>query len=69
MAAVAAEVVHDDDVAGLERRDEHRLDVSAEALAIDCAVEEPWGVDAVMAKRGEEGGGLPTAVRDARFEP
>ena len=37
-----AEVVHDNDVAGLEHRYELLLDISPEALAIDRPVEDAW---------------------------
>jgi len=40
-------------------RDEKLLDVELELLAVDRAVEEPGGVDAIMTERGEEGHGLP----------
>ena len=40
-ALVRAEIVHDDDVAGPERRHQDLLDVEPEALAVDRAVEEP----------------------------
>ena len=36
---VAAEIVHDDDVAGMKRGSEDLLDIGPEALAIDWAVE------------------------------
>ena len=54
---------HDDDVARAQRRHEDPLDVEAEALAVDRAVEEPGGLDAVGAQGREKGHGLPVAVR------
>jgi hypothetical protein len=45
-----AEVVHDDDVAGLEGGDENLVDIEPEAFAVDRPVDEPWRVDAVMAQ-------------------
>ena len=39
LALVAAEIVHDDDVAGLEGRHEDLLDIGQEALAVDRAVD------------------------------
>jgi hypothetical protein len=36
---VAAEIVHDDDVARLKLRDENLLNIGAEAFAVDWAVE------------------------------
>ena len=41
---MAAEIVHDDDIAGLERWNELLLDVGAEAFAVDRAVEDAWAV-------------------------
>jgi hypothetical protein len=40
---VAAEIVHDDDVAGLEDRNELLLDIGAEAFAVDRTVEDTRG--------------------------
>ncbi len=50
LAFVAAEIVHDDDVAGLERRDEELLDIGAEALAVDRPVEDAGRIDPVAAQ-------------------
>ena len=60
---MGAEVVHDDDVAGPQRRRQDLLDVEAEALAIDRAIDEPWRLDAIVAQGGDEGHGLPAPVR------
>ncbi len=68
-ALVTTQIVHDDDVAGLERRDEGVLDVALEAGAVDRAVEQPRGVDAIMAQRGQERHGLPSAPRHLGLEP
>ena len=62
-AFVRAEVVHDDDVARLQRRHQELLDVGHEALAVDRAVDDAGRGDAVVAQRGEEGHGAPVAVR------
>ena len=69
LALVAAQIVHDDNVAGVERGDQDVLDISSETLAVDRAVEEPWGVDAVMAKGGQERHGFPVALRHLGGEP
>jgi len=61
LALVAAEVVHDHDVAGQERGHEELLDIGGEELAVDRPVEHTWCVDAVMAKRGKEGQRFPLA--------
>ena len=64
LALVAAEIVHDDDVAWAQRGDEDLLDIGSKALAVDRPLEKPWRVDPVMAQGGQEGRGLPAAVRD-----
>lgn len=42
-----AEIVHDDNVVGLEHSDELLLDISAEALAVDRSVEDVRSGDPV----------------------
>jgi hypothetical protein len=61
-ASVTAEIVHDHDIAGTQRRKQDLLDIEAETLAIDRALEKPWRLDPVMAQGGQEGHGLPAAV-------
>ena len=63
-AFVGAEIVEDDDVARLQRRCEKLLDISAETLAVDGSVEQAGRVNPIVAKSGEEGRGLPLALRD-----
>lgn len=63
---VAAEIIHDHDVAGCQRRHQHLLDPGQEALAIDRPVEHQRRIDAVMTQGREEGQRLPVAVRDFR---
>ena len=60
---VAAEVVHDDDVARPERGDQQLLDIGAEAYAVDWALEDAGSDQAIAAQRTEEGQGAPVAVR------
>ena len=57
------------DVSGPERGEEGRLDIGKETRAVDRAVEEPWSVDAVMAKGGQERHGFPGALRHLGGEP
>src|ERR1700719_9178 len=66
---VAAEIVHHDDIARLQGRDENLVDIEAERLAIDRAIEQPWGVDAIVAQRRQERHGLPASMRDLGSEP
>jgi folate-binding Fe-S cluster repair protein YgfZ len=66
LALVAAEIVHDDDVAGLQRRAEHVLDVDQETLAVDRPVEHAGCIDPVVAECGEERQRAPLAERSMR---
>jgi hypothetical protein len=68
-ALVAAEVVHDDDFAGLQGRDEDLLDINSKGLAVDRAVENPWGANPTVAQGSQKGRRLPVAVRDFGREP
>jgi hypothetical protein len=61
---VGAEIVEDHSVARLEGRREELLDIGAEAFAVNGAVEQAGGVDAVIAKSGKESRGLPLAMRN-----
>jgi hypothetical protein len=61
---VNADVVHDDDVAGLQRWRQHLLDIGLEAQAVHRPVEQKGRGDAVMAQGGDEGCGLPMAKGD-----
>ena len=66
LSFVTAEIVDDDDVAGLECRNQELLDVSEEAFAIDRSVDHARGIDTVVAKCGEEGQRPPAAMRNLR---
>lgn len=63
LALVAAEIVEDDDITGLEGGDQELLDVGTELLAIDRAIEEAGCLDPVMPQGGQEGERAPAAVR------
>ena len=69
LALVTAEIVDDDDVAGLERRHQELLDIGQEAFAVDRPVDHARGVDAVVAQRGEEGQRPPVAMRGFGDQP
>jgi hypothetical protein len=60
---VAAEIVHDDDVAGFEDRHELLFDIGAEAFAVYRPVEDAGCGEAITAKRAEEGQRLPMPMR------
>lgn len=66
---VTAEIVQDDNVAGGERRHEHRLDIDAEAVAIDRAVVDPRCIDPVVSQRRQERHGFPAAVGNLAPQP
>ena len=66
---VGTEIVHHDDVARLQNRDELLRDIGAEALAVDRSVEDARGRDPVAAKRAEEGQRAPVAVRGQAAQP
>jgi hypothetical protein len=63
VALVASEILHDDDAVRFQGPEENFLDVDCEALPIDRPIEDPWRLDPVVAQRGQEGRGLPVAVR------
>jgi hypothetical protein len=65
---VAAQIVDDDDVAGLLGRHEHLFDVSTEALAVDRPVDDAGSIDAIASQSGEEGQGSPAALRGSGNE-
>ena len=63
LALVRGQIVHDDDVAGLESGNEDLDDVGEEALAVDRAVEQAGRREAIVAERRDERQRLPTPVR------
>jgi len=66
---VAAEIVHDDDIAWLEHGNELLFDISAEAFAVDWAVEDARRGEPVTAQRAEESQRAPAAVRRKATQP
>lgn len=62
-AFVTAEIVHDDNVARLERRDEELLDIGLEAFAIDGAIKDAWRIDPVVPQGGNECERSPMPMR------
>ena len=68
-ALVRTKIVHDDDVAWPQRRDKNLFDIEQETLAVDRPVDEPWSCDAIVTQCGQEGHGLPVAMRHLGFEP
>lgn len=68
LALVAAEVVHHHDVTGRERRNEDALDIGAEDVAVDRAIEYPGRVDPVVAKGSDEGRCVPMTERGRAWQ-
>ncbi len=66
---VAAEIVHDDDVARPQGWDENLLDVEPERLAVDRTIEQPWGINAIVTESGQESHGLPATLRNLGRQP
>ena len=62
LSLVAAKVVHDDDVTGLEGWDQQLAHIGGEPFAVDRPVEYEGGVYAVVAQGGDESHGAPVAV-------
>lgn len=60
---VASEIVENDDVAFAQSWQEQVLYISAEAFAVDRAVEDAGRRELVMAERAEECEGAPVTVR------
>ena len=60
---MAAEVVHDDDVALRQDRDENLLDIGAKAFAVDRTVDDAGRGQSVAAQRRQERQGPPSAER------
>ncbi len=69
LTLVTAQVIDDDDVAGLEGGDEKLLHICRKADGVDGAIEDHWGVDPVVSKSGQEGHGFPVTVRRFGIEP
>ncbi len=62
-AFVAAEIVHDHDVAGGQGRHQELLDIGAEAGAVDRPVDNAGCGDPVATQGGQKGQGAPSPVR------
>jgi hypothetical protein len=69
LALVRAEIVHDHDVAWPQAWDENFFHIEPEAFTIDRTVEEPNRFDLILAQCGQEGHGLPMAMRHLGLDP
>lgn len=66
---VAAEIVQDHHIAGLQGWNQRLLDSGAETLTIDWPVEQERGVHAVAAQGGDEGIGSSAVMRHLTDQP
>lgn len=66
---VAAQIVHDDDISGGERRYQALLDIIGEDLAVDWLVEHARCIDPVASQGCEERHRAPMPVRHLGMEP
>ena len=66
---MAAEIVHDHEIAGQDRGEQHLLDMGSEAFAVDRSIEKPRRVNMVVAQGGDEGYGFPAAIGNFGDEP
>lgn len=62
LAFVAAKVIDDDDVVWAQGHHELGFDISEESICVDRPVDDPGGVNAIMAQRGQKRHGLPMAI-------
>ena len=58
---VIAQIVHDDDVAAAERRDQLRFNIDSEGVAVDRSVQDLGSVNLVIPQSGQECGCSPLA--------
>ena len=61
---MGGQIVHDDDIVGLEGGGQNLRDVGSKGWAIHGRIEHPGCCDALKAQGGNESHGLPMAERD-----
>lgn len=66
---MASEIVQNDDIARLERWQEHLFDIGAERRAVDRAVKDARCGQSITAQGTQEGHGAPMAVRGIATQP
>jgi len=66
---VAAQIVHDDDIARRKCWNEELFDIGEEASPIDGTVDDAGRLDPVASERCEEGEGSPVSMRNLGDEP
>ena len=69
LTLVASEVVHHNDIAFGQCRDQYLLDIDQEAFGVDRAIKHPRRCDPIVAQRSQERHGLPVAERDFGPQP
>jgi len=62
LSLVTAEIVHDHDIAGLQHRPQHLLDISQEARAVDGTVDHARSGHLMAAKSRQHGESAPPAI-------
>ena len=68
-ALMTTEIVHNDDSAGGERRQQTLFDISQEAGPVDRAIKDTRSGNTVVAQRGHQGQRVPVAVGAGRSQP
>ena len=63
-AFVAAEIVHDDEIARPQGGRQNLLDICLERCGVDRTIEKPRRLDTIATKRSNESRGLPMTVRN-----
>jgi len=66
---VAAQIIDDDDIAGLKRRDQGLFDIGTESDAIDRSIEQNGGIDTIIPQCCQEGACAPFAERRFGQQP
>lgn len=66
---VAAQIVHDDDIAGLKGRTQDLLHPYDHGLAIDGLIEHERCIDPIVTQRSDERHRAPVTVRNLGMEP
>lgn len=66
---MASQVVHDDNVTGLQCRNEYLVDIGAETFAIDGAIKYTRRGQLIAAQGGEKRHGIPMAVGSEASQP
>lgn len=68
-AFVAAQIVHNDDVACLKSWTQNLLHPCEHAVTVDGLIEHERGIDPIVTQRGDERHRAPVTVRNLGIEP